>query len=118
MAVVNRFLSRATGPRPPTPTARTRRARALARVGYGDGDHVAEGRLGGGARAAAQGERGPAGARTVAPRSDGPRSVGGRESSSRARSWRCEPAPTSTPGAPREAALQARVALEAALAEL
>ena len=43
--------------------------------------------------------------------------LGGREQPLVARSWCCAPAPTSTPGRPREAALQARVALEALLAE-
>ena len=86
----------------------------VARLGYGSGEQVAEGRwaaavevpLGAPPQAAARRGAAPAGAPGGAARR--PRRAAGLP-----RRWRCAPAPTSTPAASREAALQLRVALEA-----
>ena len=96
-----------------------RAAALVTRVGYGTGEQVADGRWSGGSRARAADA--PAGGRRAAAlrrRSASPPCCPGATSRSRARCSRCGRGSTSTTGREREAALQLRAALEAALAEL
>jgi hypothetical protein len=86
------------------------------RVGYGDGDHVAEGRY----QAAYELPRKPAPRRRedLSPAQRLAAIVGGKEDQLACEELVLRARADLEAGRPREAALQARVALEAALAEL
>ena len=117
-AVVNRFL-RAHRAAAADPYARevSPEHALVVRVGYGDGDHVAEGRY----AAAYELPRKPAGSRRREDLSPAERLaalMGGRDEQMACEELVLRARADIDAGRPREAALQARVALEAALAEL
>jgi hypothetical protein len=117
-AVVNRFL-RAHRAAAADPYARevSPEHALVVRVGYGDGDHVAEGRY----AAAYELPRKPAGSRRREDLSPAERLaalMGGRDEQLACEELLLRARADIDAGRPREAALQARVALEAALAEL
>ena len=96
------------------------RAQALvARIGFGAGEEVADGRVDRRAKELTGRPRAGSGARASSHRRPAWRRCWGPASRRwPARSWPCARVWTSTRGAPREAALQLLVALDAALAEL
>lgn len=117
-AVVNRFLRahRVAAADPYGREISTEHA-LVVRVGYGDGDHVAEGRY----QAAYELPRKPAPLRRREDLSPAQRLaaiVGGKDDQLACEELVLRARADLEAGRPREAALQARVALEAALAEL